>query len=95
MSSRWGLRGRWSCVGCDLCPSSEFAVGVLLLQAGDSAAACGVAPKSGVSLDDDEEDFVPAVDPATGEWGGPTKGGTVPEPTRFGDWERGARCIDF
>lgn len=28
---------------------------------------------------------------ATAEHGGP-KG---PEPTRYGDWERGGRCIDF
>ena len=26
-----------------------------------------------------------------GETGGPTG----PEPTRYGDWERGGRCIDF
>ena len=29
--------------------------------------------------------------PETGESGGP-KG---PEPTRYGDWERNGRCIDF
>ncbi|HLA71236.1 MAG TPA: DUF1674 domain-containing protein [Steroidobacteraceae bacterium] len=29
--------------------------------------------------------------PATGELGGPQG----PEPTRFGDWERNGRCIDF
>ena len=29
------------------------------------------------------------------EWGGPTKGGSMPEPTRFGDWERKGRCTDF
>lgn len=28
---------------------------------------------------------------ATGELGGP-KG---PEPTRYGDWERNGRCVDF
>ncbi len=33
---------------------------------------------------------VPVVQPP-GEIGGP-KG---PEPTRYGDWERGGRCIDF
>jgi hypothetical protein len=32
-----------------------------------------------------------AEGPETGEVGGP-KG---PEPTRFGDWERKGRCIDF
>ena len=35
------------------------------------------------------------VDPSNMEWGGPTKGGRLPEPTRFGDWEKKARCIDF
>ena len=51
--------------------------------------------KCGTLLDDDEEDTVSMVDPATGEWGGPTKGGKQPEPTRFGDWERKGRCTDF
>ena len=27
----------------------------------------------------------------TGEWNGPRG----PEPTRYGDWERGGRCSDF
>jgi hypothetical protein len=27
----------------------------------------------------------------TGEIGGPSG----PEPTRYGDWERGGRCVDF
>ncbi|EJW86567.1 hypothetical protein WUBG_02520, partial [Wuchereria bancrofti] len=31
------------------------------------------------------------VNPVTGEIGGPAG----PEPTRFGDWERKGRCIDF
>jgi hypothetical protein len=44
---------------------------------------------------DDEADMVPMIDPKTGEWGGPTRGGTRPEPTRFGDWERKGRCTDF
>jgi hypothetical protein len=34
---------------------------------------------------------VPAADNAVAETGGP-KG---PEPTRFGDWERNGRCVDF
>ena len=46
-------------------------------------------------VDSDDEDMVPMIDPVTGEWGGPTKGGTAPEPTRFGDWERAGRCTDF
>ncbi len=47
--------------------------------------------------DDDEEDmeemFVQG--PAGLEWGGPTRGGRRPEPTRFGDWERKGRATDF
>lgn len=61
--------------------------------AGDDASAAACGPD-----DDDydsDEDMVPMVDPGTGEWGGPTKGGTMPEPTRFGDWERNGRCTDF
>lgn len=52
---------------------------------------CGTLPAE----DDDMEDMVEMVDPKTGEWGGPTKGGSRPEPTRFGDWERKGRCTDF
>ncbi|XP_042684941.1 succinate dehydrogenase assembly factor 4, mitochondrial [Centrocercus urophasianus] len=37
------------------------------------------------------EKFPSGINPATKERGGP-KG---PEPTRFGDWERKGRCIDF
>tara|TARA_A100001011_G_scaffold382775_1_gene453096 strand:+ start:9587 stop:9859 length:273 start_codon:yes stop_codon:yes gene_type:complete len=29
------------------------------------------------------------------EWGGPLRGGKLPEPTRFGDWERKGRCSDY
>lgn len=29
------------------------------------------------------------------EWGGPMRGGSLPEPTRFGDWERNGRCTDY
>jgi hypothetical protein len=32
-----------------------------------------------------------AKPPAPAEFGGPTG----PEPTRFGDWEKNGRCIDF
>jgi hypothetical protein len=56
------------------------------------------APKEDCSVvesDDSDEDMVEMVDAATGEWGGPTRGGTMPEPTRFGDWERKGRCTDF
>lgn len=35
--------------------------------------------------------FPDDVNPVTGEKGGPRG----PEPTRYGDWERKGRCIDF
>ncbi|KAF5910130.1 succinate dehydrogenase assembly factor 4, mitochondrial-like [Clarias magur] len=35
--------------------------------------------------------FPDDVNPSTKEKGGPTG----PEPTRYGDWERKGRCIDF
>lgn len=54
----------------------------------EEASACG-------EVDDEDDDIVQMIDPATGEWGGPTRGGTMPEPTRFGDWERKGRCTDF
>ncbi|XP_033633724.1 succinate dehydrogenase assembly factor 4, mitochondrial-like [Asterias rubens] len=37
------------------------------------------------------EAFPDDVNPTTGERGGPRG----PEPTRYGDWERKGRCIDF
>jgi hypothetical protein len=40
-----------------------------------------------------EEMFI--MGPAGMEWGGPTRGGKRPEPTRFGDWERKGRASDF
>lgn len=55
------------------------------------AAKCGPTD----DIDTDDEDMVPMIDDKTGEWGGPTKGGSMPEPTRFGDWERKGRCTDF
>jgi hypothetical protein len=41
----------------------------------------------------DAADLVAAVAPSTipAETGGPAG----PEPTRFGDWEKNGRCIDF
>jgi hypothetical protein len=43
--------------------------------------------------DELEEMFVPG--PHGLEWGGPTRGGKKPEPTRYGDWESKGRVIDF
>uniref|UniRef100_A0A7S1D661 Succinate dehydrogenase assembly factor 4, mitochondrial n=1 Tax=Cyclophora tenuis TaxID=216820 RepID=A0A7S1D661_CYCTE len=59
--------------------------------------ACG-------DVDDDDDEMEQEemfVDPHTSlgtsmrEWGGPRRGGRLPEPTRFGDWERKGRCTDF
>ncbi|KAK9666790.1 hypothetical protein RND81_14G211500 [Saponaria officinalis] len=41
--------------------------------------------------DDDDDDGGVYVNKETGEVGGPRG----PEPTRFGDWEKGGRCSDF
>lgn len=46
-----------------------------------------------IDEEDLEEMFVQG--PAGMEWGGPTRGGTRPEPTRYGDWERKGRASDF
>lgn len=62
-----------------------------------ATAEQGATPAPGVSADDKAAASQPARTPTGGpvpapkEVGGP-KG---PEPTRFGDWERNGRCIDF
>lgn len=48
----------------------------------------------------EQEEMFVIADPVLGlgnnrEWGGPRRGGSMPEPTRFGDWERKGRCTDF
>ena len=57
-----------------------------------------------VEADDEEEeeqeDMFVTSDPILGvgtilEHGGPRRGGSLKEPTRFGDWERKGRCTDF
>ena len=77
---------RWLCA-----PASSATAGVKVQHS--TPKASDVTPEDDV--DSDDEDMVPMIDPSTGEWGGPTKGGTMPEPTRFGDWERRGRCTDF
>jgi hypothetical protein len=52
----------------------------------------------GKAVDLDEEDEMEEMfiqGPAGIEWGGPTRGGKRPEPTRYGDWERKGRASDF
>ncbi|HHQ15165.1 MAG TPA: DUF1674 domain-containing protein [Chromatiales bacterium] len=48
------------------------------------------APKADAMPVVHPDDPVPA-EPVSRETGGPRG----PEPTRYGDWERGGRCIDF
>lgn len=49
------------------------------------------------AAEDEEEEMEEMLQegPAGKEWGGPTRGGMLGEPTRFGDWERKGRCSDF
>ncbi len=58
-------------------------------------AAAAEAKKLAHDVPGQDDDLVDVVDPQTGEWGGPTRGGSMPEPTRFGDWERKGRVTDF
>jgi hypothetical protein len=51
----------------------------------DSALTDSVVPEPGVHA---TEDAVPSVAREIG-------GREGPEPTRFGDWERAGRCVDF
>jgi hypothetical protein len=51
--------------------------------ADSAAAAASDKPEDGCGA--------PTAPPPPEEIGGPTG----PEPTRFGDWERKGRCIDF
>jgi len=70
---------------------------------GDGGSSCSQGIPLDSNIDDEEEEqeemFVTA-DPILGhgtiqEWGGPRRGGSLAEPTRFGDWERKGRCTDF
>jgi hypothetical protein len=71
-------------------PAEPGTAAVVPAGSGRSADRGPAAPKAGVRRDG------PAASPhlieqPTGETGGP-KG---PEPTRYGDWEKGGRCFDF
>ena len=61
----------------------------------DAAAAAAAAGAGEDDEESDGEERVPMVDPATGEWNGPTRGDSRPEPTRFGDWATKGRVTDF
>ena len=54
-----------------------------------------VAVSDDLDDDDDEEEDTVAIGPSGTEYGGPTRGGKLKEPTRYGDWERKGRCSDF
>ena len=57
---------------------------------GDEVALVSRSDEKAASRRREPQDHGPAK-PAVPEVGGP-KG---PEPTRYGDWEKGGRCIDF
>ncbi|GMH81688.1 hypothetical protein TrVE_jg3086 [Triparma verrucosa] len=54
--------------------------------------ACGPIDDS---LDEDELEEMFIKGPMGMEWGGPTRGGKMNEPTVHGDWQRKGRCSDF
>ncbi|XP_066376760.1 uncharacterized protein [Miscanthus floridulus] len=57
----------------------------------EAAEAKGADVDTKAGKEEDEGDGGVYVNKATGEIGGPRG----PEPTRYGDWERGGRCSDF
>ena len=73
------------------------------IDSSNSGSSCS----QGISLDnendndeEEQEEMFVVADPILGhgqrkEWGGPRRGGSLAEPTRFGDWERKGRCTDF
>jgi hypothetical protein len=50
-----------------------------------------VAPGESGANDQEHAAIAPTPKPTPQEIGGPPG----PEPTRYGDWEKGGRCIDF
>ena len=68
-----------------------------------SGSSCSTPHLNNTETDEEEEeqeDMFVTSDPILGvgtilEHGGPRRGGTLKEPTRFGDWERKGRCTDF
>ena len=70
-------------------------------KAGQDNSNGATLDEHGIDDDDEieqEEMFVdahPSFEFQGREWGGPRRGGRLPEPTRYGDWERKGRCSDF
>ena len=58
-------------------------------SASSTTSASGAEPADNPEKDDVKDNAI--ADEDAGETGGP-KG---PEPTRYGDWEKSGRCIDF
>ena len=81
----------------------DLASGVRSASSASPAPAKDEKPLSACGdIDDDEDDddedmemMYVRTDSDILEWGGPLRGGRLPEPTRFGDWERKGRCTDF
>lgn len=58
--------------------------------------ACGPLPGADGKEEEEEEMEEMFVEGPMGrEWGGPTRGGRLQEPTIHGDWQRKGRCSDF
>ena len=67
---------------------------------GGSSCSQGIPLDTEEDEEEEQEEMFVTADPILGhgaiqEWGGPRRGGTLAEPTRFGDWERKGRCTDF
>ncbi len=66
----------------------------------NSSCSLGITSTDEDGEEIEQEEMFVIADPVLGlgnnrEWGGPRRGGSMPEPTRFGDWERKGRCTDF
>ncbi|KAG8076306.1 hypothetical protein GUJ93_ZPchr0006g46115 [Zizania palustris] len=65
--------------------------GTAVSGAGKEPAAEVKGGDAGARKEEGEDEGGEYMNKATGEIGGPRG----PEPTRYGDWERGGRCSDF
>jgi hypothetical protein len=61
----------------------------------EELSACGDVDNDEMEQEEMWVDAHPSLSTDKREWGGPTRGGRLLEPTRFGDWERKGRCSDF